>query len=212
MSVSERRRQKQRAKKAKKNKARKAGTQSAAARSASVQPRVDRYAAYPIHECLITMSLGTNIGMGYIIAARKTPGGDLAVSVFLIDVYCLGVKNAMFNVLDPADYRTLVSKLAGPEGLSPVQPECARRIVEDGVRFARALGFEPHPDYAVASRLFGDLPADACKKSIAFGYQGKPLYIPGPKESLGTIERTVNTLRENCGEGNFDYVLEVLER
>lgn len=50
------------------------------------------------------------------------------------------------------------------------------------------------------------------RKILCFGYQGKPRYIPGPKDSLGTVERTVNTLRANCGEGNFDYVFEVLER
>lgn len=212
MSVSERRRQKQRARKAKKDKARKAGKMPAAGHGVNLAPRVDRYAAYPIHECLISASLGTSIGMASVLASRKTPGGDLAVSVFLIDVYCLGIKNAMFNVLDPAEYRMLVSELAGLEGLAPIEPECTRKIVEDGVRFARALGFEPHPDYAVASRLFGDVAAEACETSFAFGCQGKPRYIPGPKDSLGTIERTVNTLRENCGEGNFDYVLEVLER
>ena len=212
MSTNERRRQKQRAKKAKKDKARKAGTVSSAARSANSPPRAAAYAAFPIHECLITASLGKDTGIGSVVVSRKTPGGDFAVGVFLLDAYCLGIKNAWFNVMYPAEYRALVSQLLRSDGLAPVEPACARKAVEDGVSYAKSLGFEPHPDYATAAPLFGDIRAGACEKSVTLGYRGKPLYVPGPKESLGTIERTVNTLRANCGEGNFDYILKVVER
>ena len=51
----------------------------------------------PIHAAYV----GDNIfsqGIGHVILARALPDGRVAAGVFLVDAYCLGIKNALFTV------------------------------------------------------------------------------------------------------------------
>jgi len=38
------------------------------------------------------------------VVTRRIPNGDIAMSAFVIDVFCLGVKDAMFMVLPESEY------------------------------------------------------------------------------------------------------------
>jgi len=57
-------------------------------------PRVVALAAAPVHECLMAESM-FETGLGSIWISRKLANGKLSVALFLLDVFCLGVKNAM---------------------------------------------------------------------------------------------------------------------
>ena len=57
-----------------------------------------------------------------------------------------------------------------------VPVELAREIVLRSVRYARGLGFDPHPDFAAAAGHLGRGRA----ATISFGKDGKPLYVFGP--------------------------------
>ena len=54
----------------------------------------------PIYECWESEQLfsSDNGGMGTIIVSRKTQSHDILMSAFLVDVFCLGVKNAYIKV------------------------------------------------------------------------------------------------------------------
>ncbi len=71
--------------------------------------------------------------------------------------------------------------------------------------YARSLGLEPPADYAAIEPLFGDVDADACEVQFQFGFQGKPLYVPGPSESPTEISRRVDQLRRRLGADGFDF-------
>ena len=97
-----------------------------------------------------------------------------------------------------------------------VDPSYARKLLRDAVAYARSLGLEPHADYAAIEPLFGDVAADACEVQFEFGFQGKPLYVPGPSESPTQIRRRVDHLRRRLGADGFDFgeiedVLDALE-
>ena len=59
--------------------------------------RAVNYARNPIHECLFPASL-FETGLGNVIVTRRTQVGSIAISAFVADVICLGVKNALFKV------------------------------------------------------------------------------------------------------------------
>ena len=77
--------------------------------------------------------------------------------------------------------------------------------MRDCVAYARSLGIEPHPDYAPTELLFGDASADACDASFVFGYEGKPLYVPGPTETPAKIRQRLEQLRRTLGEDGFHF-------
>jgi hypothetical protein len=168
------------------------------------------YAKFPIHECLVPESL-FETGIGTVIWARRTPQGTIAISAFIVDVFCLGVKNALFNVVSAQEYEsTIKPRLAGThEGqtFQNVHPACARKLIEGAIGYAQELGFSPHRDYRHAKDMFGDVDADACPTGFTYGHDGKPFYIRGPNESIAQSRRIVDQLQRICGKGNFDYLV-----
>ncbi len=55
-------------------------------------------AAYPLHECVVPANL-FEIGIGEIFMSRRLPDGNLGISAFIVDIFCLGVKNEFFRVM-----------------------------------------------------------------------------------------------------------------
>src|SRR5437899_367062 len=77
---------------------------------------------WPILETMLPANLWDQ-GMGQPIIARQMPDGRIAFAVFLLDTYCLGVKDAMYNVLTPFQYREFFDKLESVGQQEPVSPE-----------------------------------------------------------------------------------------
>ena len=149
-----------------------------------------------------------DIGMGYVVLGRTISPTQVAMAAFLLDVYCLGVKNAFFFEIDQGKFREMVEGMtesAGP--FVDTDPQCARKLVEGAVDYAERLGFAPHEDYPPAQALFGDIDADSCPTEYEFGKDGKPLYIAGPNDTSARIRKIMRTLTDKVGEENFDYVL-----
>jgi hypothetical protein len=129
----------------------------------------------------------------------------MAVSIFLLDMFCLGVKNAFFTIRTKAEYDAYRAGLMYP--VEPTDAAYFRKLVEGGVAYARELGFEPHPDYRLASKIFGDVDAGACLTNFEYGNEGKPLYISGPNESAAKIDATLSQLERRLGAHGFHFIV-----
>lgn len=205
MTTSAKQRQKQIEKRAKKRKL--------AKRSSGGGIRANQARAYlnlPIHECLVPSTL-FETGLGTLLASRKIAAGQYAVSSFLVDVFCLGVKNAFFTVLDEAEYeeglkREILLTLDGAE-LTLFHQTCFKKLVTGARRYADDLGFPPHPDYKGAIALLDDIDPAACPERFDYGQGGKPFYIRGPGESSSRAKRIVDQLERRCGPGNFHMLV-----
>jgi hypothetical protein len=167
---------------------------------------VRRAAAQPMHACLVQDSVFQS-GVGMVFLSRKTGGGDLALSGFLVDAYCLGVKDAMFRELNLGEMEELLDGAGATAPLTPVEPPYARKLLRDAAAYARSLGLPPHPDFETVELLFGDVAADACDIEFQFGHEGRPLYVPGPTESATRIRRRIETLRRRLGDDGFDFAM-----
>ena len=165
--------------------------------------RVLRAAKRPIQHCLLHQSL-FEIGMGTLVLARGATPHHLEVGVFLLDAFCLGIKDVMFTSVDDDTFDMYVAASESAAPMAPVEPSYARRLLRDLADWSRSIGFAPHPDFAAVEPLFGDVDANASNATFQFGREGKPVYIPGPDESLSVIERRVEHLRRTVGEDGFD--------
>lgn len=172
------------------------------------------YSQYPVHECLVPESL-FETGLGTVIWTRRTPHGSIAISAFIVDVFCLGVKNALFNVSSEQDYESIVkprlTQTHGDQGFHTIHPSCAKKLIEGAISYAEELGFSSHRDYQNSKGIFGDIDSHACPTKFTYGSDGKPFYIRGPKESVSQAKRIVDQLQRKCGEGNFEYLVAVDE-
>jgi hypothetical protein len=85
----------------------------------------------PTHEALWPKDLFEN-GIGWIIVARfKSAGQRVEAGVFLVDVFCLGVKLAAYEICDRLDYIERVrGHYQSDFPMISVEPWCARKLVE----------------------------------------------------------------------------------
>src|SRR5207245_1889564 len=96
-------------------------------------------------------------GLVMVLVARER-GSSVRVCEFLVDTWCLGVKNALGP--KPVERRKLPSFCADAFRSYPGEPVevplvLAQRIVFGAVGYARGLGFEPHADFAKAAGHLG---------------------------------------------------------
>jgi hypothetical protein len=171
----------------------------------------------PLYECLVPESL-SEVGMGPVMISRqRETDGQIATGLFLLDLLCLGVKNAMFSVVSRTEYEAMVRRAeAAGQRMRESSPECARKLVEDAMAYAKELGFSPQRDYQIARQIFGNIDTSRCETTFKFGKDGKPLYVSGPNETPGDIQRILNQLERSCGVDGFNYlvpgeVIEVME-
>ena len=141
-------------------------------------------------------------GVACVLVASPDRRDKLSVCGYLVDTWCLGVKNTIGpQRMGQRELDAFKRQYFGPwesEGI-PVPLELARHLVLGAVDYARSLGFEPHPDFRRARRALGSWDG---RSSITFGRDGKPLYVNGPHDDpyrvLATLERT-------SGHDGFHY-------
>ena len=92
-------------------------------------------------------------GLADVLVVREH-GGGVSACGYLVDVWCLGVKNCigpktMERRKLPDFVSTLFRTFSRPPVAAPL--DLARQVVFGAVDYARGLGFEPHPDFAKCS-------------------------------------------------------------
>jgi hypothetical protein len=166
----------------------------------SVDPtiRMRRAEKWPVTRALMSKELWS-LGIGYLVLARREGEGRLVFATFLVDVYCLGVKDALWQAGSVADLDDLVERIEGSQGLVPIKPECLMKILRGAVDYANALGFHPHRDFKHAALLLQGIDPADCAEEFTYGKDGKPFYISGPNESVQAIMAIVQRVREAGG-------------
>ncbi|MEI8386345.1 MAG: hypothetical protein WCG76_01995 [Verrucomicrobiota bacterium] len=147
-------------------------------------------------------------GIGQVVVCRYKSGGRVETGSFLVDVYCLGVKDAFFRTFDEGEFREDCLARYFPDGLPAPKPASwGRKLVEEAARYAASLGFSPHPDYKKGARVFGGVDASECDEEFVFGNEGKPLYVQGPYDGGAKADRILATLRAKLGDDGFHYII-----
>lgn len=145
-------------------------------------------------------------GMVTVTLVRSGPHKQVALANFLVDLWCLGIKDCGGQLFSPAECREALEDFSKELELEPIDPSAARAIVEAGVNYAASLGLNPHPDYRKVALLWGDIPVGELPVDISLGRAGQPCYIVGPFDDDAKQQFICRTLRDNVGEGNFDVV------
>ena len=148
----------------------------------SLAGQVMRAAQAPIQHCLLCGGLSES-GMATLILARGATPHNLTLAGFLIDAWCLGVKDTFFQTASADSFEHLLDRLEATGSVEDVDPAYARKLLRDVTAWAASNGVAPDRDFAVLEKLFGDVNADACDATFGFGHDGKPTYISGPHDS-----------------------------
>ncbi len=148
-----------------------------------------------------------DMGITLVMIARTPENGWVEAAVFLVNFWCLGVKDVFSTKLSAPDWADQAAQLMPPESREAFSPACARQLVEGAVAYALALGFPPPRGYKKALRVFGGVKAQTCSQTFTYGKAGKPLYIAGPNEDSESIARVLCVLTEKLGVDGFHYIV-----
>jgi len=162
----------------------------------------------PIYESLAPNGL-FEAGIGTVIIARKMPNEHIGASFFMLDVFCLGVKNAFFTEITLQLYRQRLQEIQEREALQTISPACARKLIEDCATYAKNLGFSAHSDYTKAKKVFAGIDVKTCSEEFTFGKDSQPFYISGPFDTFELSRKVVNQLTKTCGPDKFHYIAEL---
>jgi hypothetical protein len=160
----------------------------------------------PIYECLIN-EIWKEEGIANIIIARNHINGNITVCFYLVDLFCLGVKDThyMFNI-SRDEYQEIVIK---SQHLDPItiSYELAHNIIYAALEFAEEFGFKPHKDFTSITRFMLEEDTDDIELiEIECGKNGKPLYVPGIDDNEQKINSIIKQLEKTAGVGNFEHL------
>jgi hypothetical protein len=184
-----------RAAKANRRKAVVAGKRKTELPGGSLAAQVIRAAQMPIQHCLLAGNLQDS-GMATLILARGATSHNLTLSGFLIDAWCLGVKDTFFQTASAQSFEDLIARLETTGAVDDIDPARARKLLRDVTAWAASHGIAPHRNFAVLEKLFGDVDADACDATFAFGRDGKTTYISGPHDSPAQVRFGIGAVKE----------------
>lgn len=159
---------------------------------------------YPLFECLINNDWQDK-GLAHILLSRRQPNNKLILGVYLVDIFCLGLKNTFSNAnMSMEEYQKLKLSIFEETAISSYSPGKAYRIIIGAIEYAKRIGFKPQKDFYLSKYVLEELPDTDHDFQLEFGREGKPFFIAGPDDNVETI---IETLRKNVGEGNFDFIV-----
>jgi hypothetical protein len=162
----------------------------------------------PLFECRINNEW-EETGLANITVARKHTNGNLTVGLYLIDLKCLGVKDAhyFFNISE-SQYRELLNDIEEQMETGPVSYTLAHNIIYAGIEFADDYGFKPHRDFtAVAQYILEEDTDDIELMEIECGKKGKPFYVQGPLDNDSRARQIIAQLERTAGPGNYHFIM-----
>ncbi len=171
--------------------------------SAGLPGQLSAASKYPVLNCWI---IGHE-GMGSLHLSREFPNGEVAVASFLVDRYCLGIKDAWGEVVPRATYEEKYLRMPAQVPPRRLDPAEARKYLEEAADYAASIGLSPHPDFRKALLLFGDIDPAASDATFEFGKDGKPFFIAGPYDSAERCRQIVAILTNHCGPDGFHYII-----
>ncbi|MDP3643050.1 MAG: hypothetical protein Q8S54_07650 [Bacteroidota bacterium] len=162
----------------------------------------------PIYECLVNTNWQKD-GIAHVIVARSHTNGNITVCFYLIDLYCLGVKDTqyLFNISE-TKYQ---EKKEGMEHVDfePIDYPLAHNIVFAGLEFAEEYGFKPHKDFTSITQFMLEEDSENIEMiDIECGKDGKPFFVSGPYDDQVKINQVMAQLERNAGPGKYDFLIE----
>ena len=162
---------------------------------------------YPIAGCW-TMDGWQKAGIAVVVVARRQPNGNIVFGCYMVDCYCLGLKNTFCNADIPAGafHRDYLPKMFRESRPVPISPALAHEIIYGGIEYAARFGFRPQRDFKDSQYIL-DLPDQHPRSgTVEFGKDGKPFYIQGPYDNVDAI---IRQLKRTAGEGNYHFLVQI---
>ena len=159
----------------------------------------------PVGECLALPDWGFS-GMTHIVVPRQKANGGAVVGHYMLDTFCLGLKDTQFAILkNEMEYEEHIALLTAHQDFEPIEPALAFNLIYGAIEFAEDHGFEPHKDFEITEYILPDV-EEIEYIDLEFGKDGKPFFISGPYDN---VEKIMGILKKNHKEGEFGFAAHI---
>lgn len=163
----------------------------------------------PLYQCLINDGWNDH-GIAYIIVSREHINGNITVCSYLVDLFCLGVKDTFYRFnISKGEYDEMIKKYNENMPMSMVEYNLVHNIIFAALEFAEEIGFKPHKDFeSITEYMLEEDDEKIPLIDIACGGKnGKPYYIQGEMDSDAKARQILNHLDKEVGPNNYYYLL-----
>lgn len=150
-------------------------------------------AKFPLFECLIADNEWKEHGLVVLYVCRHVLDFRYISAFYLIDTYCLGLKNTCVSVnLDRDRMLDVRRRIEHTGTLRPFGYEEARSLILGAIEYAGGLGFRPNEDWQYSRCLIEE--ERPFEPKFKYGKDGRPFYVPGPSDNANSIMKTLANL------------------
>ncbi len=162
----------------------------------------------PIHECWVNRDWEKS-GTSSICVSRIHANGNVTFAMYLVDLYCMGVKESLYNFNESIDvFNKHLLKINENIEMIKIDYVLAHNIIYAAIEYADELGFKPHHSYtAITQYLLEEDTEDVELMDISCGCNGKPMFVKTEFMSNVESHRVIAQLNKSVGEGNYDLII-----
>ena len=154
-----------------------------------------------IGKCYVTDEI-RSIGEGHVIVTRLHKGGRISFGAYLVDAYCLGVKDSFFN-LRMEDYE-MEDMLSRYDSLQECSYEEAHNWIYGAIAFAEEGGIMPDKSFTLTQYMLEEDTDDIPLIEYEFGKNGQHFLIC---HTVQEANRYLPTLKAHLGN-DVQFVIE----
>lgn len=156
----------------------------------------------PIGKCYITPDWKES-GISQIIISRVRPSGNLSVGIFLVDTFCIGVKDATYYTnISEYEFEDLIRRYGSGPDMEEISYNEAHNIIYGAIGFAKDGGIQPAKDFKIAGYILEEDTDDIPLIDYEFGKNGKHfLVINSDKREMSYLRQLKKTLGDD-----FEFV------
>jgi hypothetical protein len=145
-------------------------------------------------------------GLVNVAVARIDDNGNAILGSFLVDYFCLGVKDAFFlDDLTEGELREIIEERFPDGEMERMHPAWAKKLIEGAVAYAEGLGFAPHRDYRKARRALNGIDTDVCTETFVYGDKGRPHFVQGHMDDDERAARVHAILEARLGPDGYYF-------
>ena len=143
--------------------------------------------------------------MAQVTVTRRKPNGHLVVGIFLVDIYCLGVKNTIVrHDVSEAELMESMRPQLERHPMEEISYEEAHNLIYGAIAYAEDAGIPRYKEFYPAAYVLEEDTEEIPLIEYEYGYEGKPYLVVGPEMRE---MRYLEILRKKLGDGNFNYTI-----
>ena len=125
-----------------------------------------------ISKCFVSNDI-TICGEGHVVVSRLQKSGKISAAFYLVDIYCLGVKDSFYRLrLDEDEFEEMIDRMV-PYNIEECSYEVAHNWIYGAIAFAEEAGIKPDKSFNLTQYMLEEDTDEVPLIEYEFGRNGK---------------------------------------